>query len=69
MDELPKKRKRIVSKGEYVAKTGMKATLSSFGIGIFILGLFCTAVTCFAVLPLLWPKGLSNIFACEEEPC
>lgn len=54
MYELTKTRKRIVSKGEYVANTGKKAALASYGTTVFLTGIAASAITLFLIMRLLW---------------
>ena len=46
-----------VPKSEYVANTGKKAALTSFGGAIVVLGLVSAAVVCALVVPQFWSVG------------
>ena len=53
MQEPTKPERHIVSKGTYVANTGKKAVLASFGAAISLAGIAILALTPFIVVRLL----------------
>jgi hypothetical protein len=63
MNQPPKSGKRIVSKGKYLVNTGKKATLSSFGAVVFLLGIVSAVIICFKVVPVFWssPNAITGL--------
>ncbi|MCW3100601.1 MAG: hypothetical protein JWL77_6219 [Chthonomonadaceae bacterium] len=58
MSEPTKPGKRIVSKGRFVANTGKKAALATYGTAVCLLGLGAIVVSSVSVLPMLLHEGL-----------
>lgn len=54
MDKRKKSGRRIVSKGKYLADTGKKLTLASYGTAVQLVGIMMVAFTLLVVVPTVW---------------
>ena len=59
-----KAQQRIVSKKAYVAEISSKTTLASFGLGVFLFGVFCALVTLVFIIAMLFSPSLSMLPIC-----
>jgi len=61
MNKPTEKSKRIVSKAAFIANTGKKAALASYGTAVCLLGLGALVVTCVEAVPV---TGIFMIMGC-----